>query len=350
MGDTLMVSAEVAGSPVRAILDSGSAASIINTRLVESLDIAPSGKRIIRGTGGRVEVTEISDVALTVADDRRRLPFAIVSDLAAISSEFGRPIDLVLGEDILAGRCVALDFTQDRIGFAPTGSFAGGSGWRRLPLTHGTRSELLVTASIGGGSPVQLIFDLGSANALMLSTPFVAAQDLLAGKARSTAALGSLDGVQIVTAFVLDDIVIGEVLIAGVPVAGLDHWQSDSAVGSIGLPLIAQFDVIMDITAESLWLRPAPPKHRLPMLKDRSGFGLAVSPSALTVAHVAVHSPAEKSGWSVGDRIVRIDGRPINASYTRGQLWRWRFLPAGTHFRLVDGSGIVRLLTLADYY
>lgn len=197
---------------------------------------------------------------------------------------------------------------------------------------------------------MQLIFDLGSANALMLSTPFVAAQDLLAGKARSTAALGSLDGVQIVTAFVLDDIVIGEVHIAGVPVAGLDHWQSDSAVGSIGLPLIAQFDVIMDITAESLWLRPAPPKHRLPMLKDRSGFGLAVSPSALTVAHVAVHSPAEKSGWWVGDRIVRIDGRPINASYTRGQLWRWRFLPAGTHFRLVDGSGIVRLLTLADYY
>src|SRR3546814_9858282 len=65
----------------------------------------------------------------------------------------------------------------------------------------------------------------------MLSTPFVAAQDLLAGKARSTAALGSLDGVQIVTAFVLDDIVIGEVHIAGVPVAGLDHWQSDSAVG-----------------------------------------------------------------------------------------------------------------------
>ena len=122
MGDTLMISADVAGSPVRAILDSGSAASIINTRLVKRLGIAPSGKRIIRGTGGRVEVTEISDVALTVADDRRRLPFAIVSDLAAISSAFGRPIDLVLGEDILAGRCVALDFTQDRIGFAQTGA------------------------------------------------------------------------------------------------------------------------------------------------------------------------------------------------------------------------------------
>lgn len=350
MGDTLMISADVAGSPVRAILDSGSAASIINTRLVKRLGIAPSGKCIIRGTGGRVEVTEISDVALTVADDRRRLPFAIVSDLAAISSAFGRPIDLVLGEDILAGRCVALDFTQDRIGFAPTGSFAGGSGWRRLPLTHGTRRELLVAASIGGGSPVQLIFDLGSANALMLSTAFVAAQNLLAGKARSTAALGSLDGVQTVTAFVLDDIDIGGVRSAAVPVAALDHWQSDSAVGSIGLPLIAQCDVIMDITAGRLWLRPAPPKRRLPMLKDRSGLGLAVSPSGLTVAHVAAHSPAEKSGWSIGDKIIRVDGRPIDASYARGELWRWRFRPAGTHVRLVDGSGIVRLLTLADYY
>lgn len=350
MGDTLMISADVAGSPVRAILDSGSAASIINTRLVKRLGIAPSGRRIIRGTSGRVEVTEISDVTLTVADDRRRLPFAIVSDLAAISSAFGRPIDLVLGEDILTGRCIALDFTLDRIGFAPTGSFAGGSGWRRLILTHGTRRELLVAASIGGGSPVQLIFDLGSANALMLSTAFVAAQDLLAGKARSTAALGSLDGVQIVTTFVLDDIDIGGAHSAAVPVAALDHWQSDSAVGSIGLPLIAQFDVIMDLTAGSLWLRPTPPKRRLPMLKDRSGFGLAVSPSALTVAHVAAPSPAEMSGWSIGDQIVRINGQPIDPSYTRGELWRWRFLPAGTHVRLVDGSGIVRRLTLADYY
>jgi hypothetical protein len=350
MGDTLMISADVAGSPVRAILDSGSAASIINTRLVKRLGIAPSGKRMIRGTGGRVEVTEISDVAVTVADDQRRLPFAIMSDLAAISSAFGRPIDLVLGEDFLTGRCAALDFTHGRIGFAPTGRFAGGRGWRRLVLTHGTRLELLVAASIGGGSPVQLIFDLGSANALMLSTAFVAAQDLLAGKARSTAALGSLDGVQIVTAFVLDDVAIGGAHIAAVPVAGLDHWQSDSAVGSIGLPLIAQFDVIMDIAAGSLWLRRAPPKRRLPMLKDRSGFGLAVSSSALTVAHVAAHSPAEKCGWSVGDRIVRIDGRSIDASYTRGELWRWRFWPAGTHVRLDDGSGIARLLTLTDYY
>ena len=86
------------------------------------------------------------------------------------------------------------------------------------------------------------------------------------------------------------------------------------------------------------------------MLKDRSGLGLAVSPSGLTVAHVAAHSPAEKSGWSIGDKIIRVDGRPIDASYARGELWRWRFRPAGTHVRLVDGSGIVRLLTLADYY
>lgn len=188
MGDTLMIFAEVAGSPVHAVLDSGSAASIINTRLLKRLGIATSGKRIIRGTGGRVEVTEVRDLALMVAAVRTRLPFAIVSDLTAISSAFGRPIDLVLGEDILAERCVALDFTQDRIGFAPTGSFAGASGWRCLPLTYGSRRELLVAASIGGGSPVPLIFDLGSANALMLSTAFVAAQNLLDGKARSTGA------------------------------------------------------------------------------------------------------------------------------------------------------------------
>ncbi len=88
----------------------------------------------------------------------------------------------------------------------------------------------------------------------------------------------------------------------------------------------------------------------LPMLKDRSGLGLAASPTALTVVHVAANSPAEKAGWAVGDRIVAVNGHSIDANYTRGELWQVRSRPAGTLVKLTMASGDVRELRLADYY
>ena len=86
------------------------------------------------------------------------------------------------------------------------------------------------------------------------------------------------------------------------------------------------------------------------MLKDRSGLGFAASPTALTVVHVAANSPAEKGGWAIGDRIVTVNGHPVDVDYTHGTLWRWRFGSAGTIVKLDTASGEHRTLHLADYY
>ena len=86
------------------------------------------------------------------------------------------------------------------------------------------------------------------------------------------------------------------------------------------------------------------------MLKDRSGLASAASPTALTVVHVAAHSPAEKGGWAIGDRIVTVNGHPVDANYTHGELWRWRFGPSGTPVKLRTAAGDTRELQLADYY
>ena len=349
-GDTLITSATVAGAVIEAVLDSGSGATMISKSLAAKLGMTNLEPRRINGLGGKAEVGLVRNVEVVLAGQTHVLPFAIVADLGAISAAFGRPIDMMLGADVLAGGCVALDFATRRFAFEKAGSFAPGPDWTPLVLGHGTKKELFVLASIAGLDPVALMLDFGSSSALMLSAAYTDAHSLLAGKITSTAALGGIEGVHIVKTFTADKVGLGALQVASVPALAHDRWTSESTVGNIGMPLLGQFDIVLDISQGRLWLRPIPVKARLPMLKDRSGLGLAASSTELTVVHVAAGGPAARSGWAAGDRIAAVKGLAIDTSYTRGTLWQWRYGPAGEKVALTLTDGTTRTLKLGDYY
>lgn len=316
---------------------------------MKPLRLRADDRRTVSGLSDRVEVRLVRDVALGLAGDRRRLPFVIVADLGAISAAFGRPVDLMIGTDVLEGRAVALDLAARRFALAPSGSFKAAPGWTPVRLARGSRRELYLDASVAGFPPAPLMLDLGSASALMLSSRYVAANGLTVGRRVSTAALGGIEGVRPVDVFVTEVVRIGGLKVGTVPTVGIGNWLSADTVGNVGLPLIMQFDAVLDVTAESLWLRPLAARRRRPMLKDRSGLGLAVSRERLTVIHLARGSPSARGDWTLGDQIFAVNGRPIDAEYTRGSLWRWRYAPAGTSVELVTLSGR-RNLVLDDYY
>lgn len=349
-GDTLIVPAKVSGVAIDAVLDSGSGASIISRPLAAKLGMTDLEPRRINGLSGKAPVGLVRNVAVTLGAYAPVLPFAVVADLRAISAAFGRPIDMLLGADVLAGGCVALDFATRRFAFEKPASFMPGSEWTALPLGHGAKKELFVLASVAGLDPVPLMLDFGSSSALMLSSAYIEAHSLLAGKTVSTAALGGVEGVQIVKPFTADKVSLGALSIAAVPALALDRWTSESTVGNVGMPLLGQFDIVLDVSQGRLWLRSAPPRTRLPMLKDRSGLGLAASATDLTVVHVASGSPAAQAGWAAGEHVVAVNGRPIDGAYTRGLLWQWRYGQAGTQVTLKLADGTTRTLMLADYY
>ncbi|WP_422631610.1 hypothetical protein, partial [Pseudomonas proteolytica] len=192
-----------------------------------------------------------------------------------------------------------------------------------------------------------MILDLGSGNALMMSSAFVDDDHLLENRKVSTVAIGDMEGMHVAKAAMMDSVVLAGLPVAAVPSAVVENWLSTSAVGNIGLPLIAQFDVVIDITASRLWLRkPERSRHNL-LLKDRTGLGVATRPSGLTVVHVASGSPAERDGWKAGEQIVAIDGEPVGPGYTRSRLWRWRYRPAGAAVSLTLVDGSVRRIRLA---
>lgn len=347
-GDTLLVTASLRGTSVAAILDSGSATSIISASLAARLGLASVEERTIRGMSGRANSKIIHNVTVTIGRQPRLLPVLFIADLDAASAAFGRPIDLVLGQDVLAGRCLALDFAKSRYAFGDR--FAGGSDWVFTPFARGANRELLVSASIAGLAPEPLMVDLGSTTALMLSHDYADRNGLLTGKAQSSAMLGGVDGKRLATTFMVNRTDIAGLGIYTIPALAVSNWLSTSAIGNIGLPLLAEFDVVLDFAAGRLWLHTLAARHRPVMLEDHSGLGLAASNNALTVVHVAEGSPAARDNWMIGDRIVAIDGQPVDTSYTQGALWRWRFGDVGRRVKLTIDGGAIREIQLADYY
>lgn len=349
-GDTLLVAAQIAGSSVQAVLDSGSGASMIDVPLAQALGMGDGERRTISGLGGKASARLIRDVDVRLGHQARRLPFAVVADLSALSAAFGRRIEMLLGADMFVGNCIALDFGSRQFAITSTGSFLGGKGWVPVALSQGTKKELFVSVSVAGSSPVPLMIDLGNSAALMLSSTYVSAHSLTKGRATSTAALGGVEGVATVDVFTTPKLSIGGLSVENIPTLGNRSWLPTSTVGNIGLPLIGQFDVVFDVTAGLVWLRSTTARRRLPMLKDRSGLGLSASDHALTVVHVAIGSPTAKAGWVVGERIVTVNGRAVDVNYTHGSLWDWRFGPAGTPVKLGLEGGVTREVRLADYY
>ena len=344
---TLVLPVSVNGAPTNAIVDSGSGATIISVGLARQLGLGIEERRRIRGLSARAEVRLAYDVELGVGHERGRLPFVVVTDLTLFSAGLGRPIDVLLGSDLLERYAVAIDFDHRRLALAPSGAFSGAGAWLPLPVEIGSYHELLTSIDIAGTSAT-LMIDLGSTASLMLSPAFVEEHGLTAGARTSTAVMGGVDGLRSVSLFPLSRAEIGPATVRSIPTVVPSAWLSESAAGNIGLPLLAQFAAVLDISARRLWLSAA--NHPLAMLKDRSGLGVAVSDDRLTVVHIARGSPAERAAWSVGDRILAVDGRPIDRSYTVGDLWRWRYGRQGRTIVLTDQDRQSRRLRLADYY
>ena len=348
-GDTIVAAAKVAGQPARGILDSGSGATILSSDLAARLGLAGDA-RTISGLAAKTGVTLVKDVVVELAGLPRALPFVIVGDLSAVSRTIGQSVDLVLGTDLFIDRCVAIDFGRRRYSLSPSGTFQGGAGWKVLPVSRGDKQELLTLVTLPHGGPMSMMVDTGNSNALIVSQAVLQDRALAEGRPQSSALIAGVDGVQTAGLVTIDGVQFGGLTLDGIPSIAMPRWLPARAVGNVGLPLIAQFDVVFDISSSRLWVRPLRKAQRLPLLKDRSGLGLQADRSALVVVHVARGSPAARDDWVVGTRIVAVNGQRINGGYTHGQLWKWRFDRPGTVVKLLLDTGRIVPLELEDYY
>jgi hypothetical protein len=166
VGGLILVRAGVVGKPVWALLDTGSARSIIDLSFAEGAGLKvgppegtialPSGEAPRRFVPG---ITFIIPKQLGVLEAE----FAAV-DLEAMSKTMGRKVEFVLGYDVLSRFAVTIDPVTRTVSFGKSGETAPPAGSTAIPMVDQWRLDVVVA-----GEPIRVALDTGANSTLILN-------------------------------------------------------------------------------------------------------------------------------------------------------------------------------------
>lgn len=338
----------VNGRPATAILDSGATRTVVGYELAKqlALHLEPGfqASGLTRGIKGHFA----RNLEVLFGGVRMPIPKVAVVDLSAIGAASRNPIDLVLGQEIFEQRIVDIDFPSHRLCFRDPGRAISDAYPVQVPLRRATDGMRTIAISLEGRTPIQASIDLGSNVPLYVSPDYCAAVRMLDGKKWSTSLTAGAEGPEIGQVAALSRLEMADIEINDIPVAVPATWKHHSPA-LIGLPILRRFRMITDFARDVLWLMADRQLVRTPFAKDRSGMGTVPAGDRLRIVHVAPSSPAEEIGLKIGDEILSINGRRVDAEYLRSGRREGK-KETGTSFILGLSDGSERRMVLADYY
>jgi hypothetical protein len=338
----------VNGTPFTFIFDSGGV-NLITPRSAKTLGLESVGH--MEGNGGgsghmdfgltKVRSLRIGDA--TISD--QVIPVAPLEDLAPAE---GRTGGGMIGFETLRRFVTVVDYGAKTLTFIDPKKFDSRDAGTPIPFQF-DGNTLVIEASYAGhrGS---FIVDTGARMSLTLNTPFVKANNLRAGSARSVTGVTGW-GIGGPTRSVVmrgAPLRIGPLTVEH-PIAELSTdtagSNSDAALaGNIGAGILKRFVVTLDYGHLTIYLKPI--KGAIDDLDtfDRAGLWLNDDPSGFTVIDVMPGSPAADAGIKDGEIITAIDGKPTASVHLYDLRRRLRNDPPGTVVVFsVNGRGDVRL-------
>ncbi len=346
------------------ILDTGASTCGVDEALARSLGLASTAIDNVGGAGaGSSRASRIETLALTVDAvplTCKAVTVAPFEQLLATTS--GRHVGGIVGGSFFREHVVALDFTRRQITLHdPAGWHYSGAGVR-VPFDLDTELPMArasVTLADGRQVEAHVVLDLGAKSTLLVPEHFARQHRLGEALGRTvTTGLGAgMGGDTFYTFGRARRIEFGTGAKAGVdrPVVGLSSagsLRSQWHDGLLGAPFLSEFHVIFDYARREMILEPATPSG-LAAAFDRSGLFLVAEGAALdsiVVRSVTAASPASVAGVLARDRLLQIDGEPVERLGLSGARERLR-APAGRRVHLAlarDGKEVIVDMELRD--
>lgn len=298
----LMTEATIAGRTLHLVVDTGAANSLLSPELARALGLPQVGAVPVVDFEGRRKQLPVVTGTLTLGDAEFREVGFVVSDTADLTAAACRPVDGLLGQNLLFQTAYEIDVMGQQLRLA--------SSAERLPPREGGQQLRLappsylahLQAPARGLIPRFMTIDTGSPYALTAEARVMAALPI-ADSVAVTTRMSGLHGqgrLREETLFAWPD----------VPVDGLDLRGVDTRGGrgstTIGLRVLNSFVIRVDPRRSTLQLWPtgAP----LPRGHATLGVSVDVAGKSLSVTRVVPRSSAARAGVVLGDVVLAVDG------------------------------------------
>ncbi len=362
VGEHHFAQVSINGGPPRTFLiDTGAGLTAISRELADTLGLALGDPIGIVGLGGGVEARSATLAQVGFGSLVRKDVSCLVLDFEEMRRNMGLAVEGILGFSALNRYAVTFDFAAGTLEVAQNAAARKpGPGGTRVPMQM-LGGQALVDGAVDGGVKSSFILDTGSwitfvprsvGKALRTirrvpGIPFVGADGRVL-EAEAVRARGLTIGAARVDRPVLLFATSGG---ASDPV-GLTLASGDRGV--LGANVLRRFRVTLDYPRGELVLDPAPAGAR-GVEEGLVSFGLvgpgivvAADAKGIVVKSVVPESPAERAGIRVGERLLSVDDRPVDA-LNPGSAQAMLSGPAGTdvNVRLRTAGGAERRLRLA---
>lgn len=325
---TIFVRTEVNSHPFWFALDTGVGHSVISLAAARTAQIALGDSLAVAGAGqGAVAARLVQRGSVRLPElEGGDQPLVVALPLEGLAGASGHEFAGILGSDFIGRFVVEIDYERHVLTLRDTVGYNYQGHGEVLPITFNAAGHPQVTAQVVDGHrsrrPGTFVVDIGSGATLILNTPFVESENLLTSGRRTVPWIegqGLGGGIAGVVGRV-DALVIGRLRILR-PVtvfsrAANGPLASADAQGNIGAAILERFHVILDYARMRIILEPNR-RFAEPTEYNRSGLLLTASGAdfhEIRVSVVAESSPAARAGLRVGDRVVAIDGRPVEST------------------------------------
>lgn len=329
-GQVLVRGSIGAGAPVWFLLDTGSAATILDEAFADTADLKYAQPRPI---GPKGAARAASDVPFRLGPVEYTARQVRVGTLDRRYSKFiGRTLCGVLGAPFFAQYVVRIEYAGTRVRVRPIVGFVYEDKGTILPMgVIGGLPVVLATATPVGGQPVGmlLLLDTGLSGALNVDSRWARLQGLPSSNQRTRKVWqhSSEEGSE-GTVFRLGEVGLGTLVFKGVPTVSGDRpiYRTLGAAGVLGAEVLSRFTVTFDFMRQRVILE-AGAGEAGPFESTLAGFGVRLEGEGFGVVrvdNVDKGSPGAEAGLLAGDILLSVGGKSTAEFGTveLGGMWR----------------------------
>jgi hypothetical protein len=300
------------------VIDTGASAAGLDLGVARRLSLELKGTGTAQGSGGAQQTQTARNVTIQLPGlsiKRSQIP---AYDLAAISAQSGRPLQVIVGYELFESCVVRVDYAAGTMDVWERGKAPKDLEGTPVPMrVQGNHPYIEGTLAIPGRPPLRGEFqlDTGNSGGLVLDAAVVRQDSLISAFPRTLGNVSRGVGGETksrigrATSFTLGELSFtAPTVMLPEPTAG--RFNASGTTGNMGGRFLERCIVTFDYANKKIWFAKNA-KFDQPFEADMSGAALTRSTKGFEVRAVAPDSPASEAGVAVGDIVNAIDDQAL---------------------------------------